>query len=88
MKRKKALLKKYGSRKAMYKILREENHLQLFVDEYGQEIMLNPVKHFLKKEPYVNKAYNKRLVEVGQKYAAYVKSLQGKDPDINEGVNQ
>lgn len=74
--RKKAILKKLGSRKNMYKILRETNYIQPFIDTYGNEIMINPVKHFLKQAPYKNIAMNKTLMEITKKFSSYIQSLE------------
>lgn len=74
--RKKAILKRLGSRKNMYKILRETNYIQPFVDTYGNEIMINPVKHFLKQTPYKNIAMNKTLMEITKKFSSYIQSLE------------
>ncbi len=81
--RKKAILKKLGSRRNMYKILRETNYIQPFVDSYGNEILINPVKHFLKQTPYKNTAMNKTLMEITKKFSNYVQSLEQKNDPVS-----
>jgi hypothetical protein len=74
--RKKALLKKYGSRKNMYMILRETNFIQPFINGYGQEILINPVKHFLKQKPYKHAEMNRAMLDIAKKFTSYVESLK------------
>ena len=74
--RKKAILKKYGSRKNYFKILRETNLIRPFIDYYGNEIMINPVKHFLKQEPYKNLEMNKEMVEIAKRFSSYINNIK------------
>jgi len=71
--RKKAILKKLGSRKRIYEILRDTNLLQPYNNYYGKEILLNPVKHFLMQRPYKSQEYNKVLQKIAQQYAKFIK---------------
>lgn len=85
--RKKALLKKYGSRKNMYKILRESNLLKEVADNHGNPVVINPVKHFLKQSPYRNTAFNRELISIAQKYTEYLKSVTVQQ-DADKGENK
>lgn len=81
--RKKAILKKLGRRRNMYKILRETNYIQPFVDNYGNEILINPVKHFLKQTPYKNTAMNKTLMEITKKFSSYMETLERNNTPVS-----
>ena len=71
--RKKAILKRYGSRRKMFKILRDTNYLQPFVNNQGYEIIINPVKHFLKEEPFKDLQYNRALMDIARKFSSFLK---------------
>jgi len=82
--RKKAIKKRLGSRKNIYKILRTGNFLESFNNHYGKGVLLNPVKHFLMQKPYKTDEYNIVLQRAVRQYTEYVKSVMSKQEQ--EGV--
>jgi len=60
--RKTALKKKFGSRKKMFKALRDNGKLHYFTDSKGNEIALNLFKRFLIKGNYSFPEYQKEFV--------------------------
>jgi hypothetical protein len=62
-----------SGRKEIFELLRSANHLIPYTDEYGNQTMLNPVKHFVYHRPYKNVAYNRELMSIAQKYSEYLK---------------
>jgi nicotinamide mononucleotide adenylyltransferase len=77
-----------SGRKEIFELLRSANHLIPYTDEYGNQTMLNPVKHFVNQRSYKNVAYNRELVSIAQKYNEYLKHQKevSKEVPATDGV--
>ncbi len=63
-----------SGRKEIFEVLRGGNTLKAFNNEYGHQIMLNPVKHFLYQRAYKCDVYNRELLSISQKYNEFMKN--------------
>ncbi len=70
---KRAMKRKLGfSRGKYYEMLREGNNQEKIIDEKGNEIIINPLKHILMNEMYKDDSKNKYLKDVLTSYKAFL----------------
>ncbi len=77
-----------SDRKEIFQLLRSANHLIPYTDEYGNQVILNPVKHFVYQRPYKNDAYNRELSSIAQKYSEYLKRQKKETPRAQEVISE
>lgn len=58
------------------KLLREGSNQEIIVDEKGNKIIINPLKHILMNEAYKDDAKNKYLKEVLTSYKSFLKQVE------------
>lgn len=67
--------KNKGIGKQTKKILREEVGLKTIINDKGNEIVINPLKHFLLQKPYKCDRNKQELLTIIKQYTEYLKTL-------------